>query len=170
MTQTFQSDYQPTMKKWAPVLMFFLLLTGIGFMLEIFILQSVAEQIASLLLGAVLILLFLYLLLVIPLSLTLDEEGVVIQRRWRQKRIPYSIIKDVFVYDEVQGDIRYFGSNGFLGYIGIMGSTKHGKYSAYVKNPRQQVFLSTQTKNYLFSCEDSALFVKVVKQKITATQ
>ena len=52
--------------------------------------------------------------------------------------------------------MRYFGSNGFLGYIGIMGSTPYGKYYSYVKNPQQQVFVLI-----------SLLYPKEEKRKLT---
>ena len=62
--------------------------------------------------------------------------------------------------------MRYFGSNGFLGYIGIMGSTPYGKYYSYVKNPQQQVFVLTQNKNYLLSCENRDIFIKELSNKL----
>ena len=41
-----------------------------------------------------------------------------------------------------------------------MGSTPYGKYYSYVKNPQQQVFVLTQNKNYLLSCENRDIFIK----------
>lgn len=76
----------------------------------------------------------------------LEKDQLVIKRVFGKKCIPYSCIKNAFVYDGVQNDVRYFGSNGFLGYIGVMGSTHYGKYYSYVKNPNQQIFILTEKR------------------------
>ncbi|EXY10274.1 hypothetical protein M101_5096, partial [Bacteroides fragilis str. 1007-1-F len=44
--------------------------------------------------------------------------------------------------------------------IGVMGSTHYGKYYSYVKNPNQQIFILTEKKNYLLSCENRDMFIK----------
>lgn len=156
----FRSDFQPVMRYCALGLKIILFLTGFSFLIRTFIVQSFIEQIASFILGFALISLFIYLLLMIPLSLYLEKDGLVIKRGLGKKHILYSTIKQVFSYNYVQNDIRYFGSNGFLGYIGVMGSTHYGKYYSYVKDPRQQVFILTVDKSYLISCDNRELFIK----------
>lgn len=110
--------------------------------------------------GGILVSIYIYMLIVIPSFICLEKDQLVIKRVFGKKCIPYSCIKNVFVYDEVQNDVRYFGSNGFLGYIGVMGSTHYGKYYSYVKNPNQQIFILTEKKNYLLSCENRDMFIK----------
>lgn len=156
----YESKFQPVMERWSLALKIILLTTGLMFLLRTFMLQSLQNQIASLLLGIILVSIYIYMLIVIPSSICLEKDQLVIKRAFRKKCIPYSYIKDAFVYDGVQNDIRYFGSNGFLGYIGVMGSTHYGKYYSYVKNPNQQIFILTKKKNYLFSCENRDLFIK----------
>ncbi len=164
----FKSDFQPTMKCWSLALKFSLVVVGIILIIKTFAIQSLIEQIASFLLGSTLIGIYIYLLSVIPSFIAIDEKEITIKRAFNKKSIPYSIIKDVFIYNEVQSDIRYFGSNGFLGYIGIMGSSIYGKYYSYVKNPKQQIFIVTQKKNYLLSCENRKKFIKEIQEKISA--
>lgn len=164
----FKTDFQPTMKCWSWALKLGLVVIGIILILKTFAVQSLIEQIASFLLGSTLIGIYIYILSVIPSFIAIDEKGIIIKRTFDKKYIPYSIIKDVFIYNEVQSDIRYFGSNGFLGYIGIMGSTIYGKYHSYVKNPKQQVFIVTQKKNYLLSCENRKQFIEEILKKISA--
>ena len=120
----YKSKFQPVMERWSLVLKIVLLTTGLMFLLRTFMLQSLQDQIASLLLGTILVSIYIYMLIVI------------------------------------QNDVRYFGSNGFLGYIGVMGSTHYGKYYSYVKNPNQQIFILTEKKNYLLSCENRDMFIK----------
>lgn len=155
----YKSDFQPVMKRYALVLKIILLMAGVMFIVRSFVLPYSIEQIASLLLGI--------LLMIIPSAIELDNEGITIKRVLGKKSIPYSVIKEVFAYNGVQEDVRYFGSNGFLGYIGIMGSTPYGKYYSYVKNPQQQVFVLTQNKNYLLSCENRDIFIKELSNKLS---
>ena len=169
MTHRFPSDFQPFTKKCAPIFLLFPLILGIGFVLKTFAFHTWTEQIACLTLGILFLSLYLYLLLMIPLAIELGAESIIIKRRFSETHLPYDLVKDVFVYNEVQGDIRYFSSNGFLGYMGIMGSTRYGKYYAYVKNPKQQVFIQTETKNYVLSCEDRDVFIAEVKKRIPPT-
>ena len=155
----YKSDFQPIMKRYALALKIILLMAGVMFIVRSFVLPYSIEQIASLLLGI--------LLMIIPSAIELDNEGITIKRVLGKKSIPYSAIKEVFAYNGVQEDVRYFGSNGFLGYIGIMGSTPYGKYYSYVKNPQQQVFVLTQNKNYLLSCENRDIFIKELSNKLS---
>lgn len=68
------------------------------------------------------------------------------------------------LFDNILIDIHKFKS---LRYIGIMGSTPYGKYYSYVKNPQQQVFVLTQNKNYLLSCENRDIFIKELSNKLS---
>ena len=145
----YKSDFQPIMKRYALALKIILLMAGVMFIVRSFVLPYSIEQIAS------------------PSAIELDNEGITIKRVLGKKSIPYSAIKEVFAYNGVQEDVRYFGSNGFLGYIGIMGSTPYGKYYSYVKNPQQQVFVLTQNKNYLLSCENRDIFIKELSNKLS---
>ena len=163
----YKSDFQPIMKRYALVLKIILLMAGVMFIVKASVLPSSVEQIANLLLGILLIVIYTYLLMIIPSAIELDNEGITIKRALGKKIIPYSAIKEVFAYNGVQEDVRYFGSNGFLGYIGIMGSTPYGKYYSYVKNPHQQVFVLTRNKNYLLSCENRELFIKELLDKLS---
>lgn len=163
----YKSDFQPIMKRYALALKIILLMAGVMFIVRSFVLPYSIEQIASLLLGILLMIIYIYLLMIIPSAIELDNEGITIKRVLGKKSIPYSVIKEVFAYNGVQEDVRYFGSNGFLGYIGIMGSTPYGKYYSYVKNPQQQVLVLTQNKNYLLSCENRDIFIKELSNKLS---
>ena len=162
----FKSEFQPTMKRFSFLLYTLLSFVGIAFIIRALILPSIIEQVASFILGSLFLFIYIYIIYTIPTSLELNEEGIIVKRKFKDKCIPYSDIKKVFIYNEVQGDIRYFGSNGFLGYIGVMGSTAYGKYYSYVKNPKQQIFIMTKNKNYLFSCENRDTFIDELSKKI----
>ena len=54
------------MERWSLVLKIVLLTTGLMFLLRTFMLQSLQDQIASLLLGIILVSIYIYMLIVIP--------------------------------------------------------------------------------------------------------
>ena len=138
----YKSKFQPIMERWSLVLKIVLLTTGLMFLLRTFMLQSLQDQIASLLLGIILVSIYIYMLIVIPSFICLEKDQLVIKRVFGKKCIPYSCIKNAFVYDGVQNDVRYW------------------KYYSYVKNPNQQIFILTEKKNYLLSCENRDMFIK----------
>lgn len=162
----YKSDYQPVMKRMEFWLKAILLVAGLVFLAKSYLMQSVSDKLLSLLLAITLLSIFVYMLVVIPQAICLGEKQLFIKRAFNKKSIVYSSIKKVIPYNEVQSDIRYFGSNGFLGYIGVMGSTQYGRYYSYVKNAKQQVLILTTGKSYLLSCDDRDSFIKELSRKI----
>ena len=76
------------------------------FIVRAFVLPFSIEQIASLLLGILLMIIYTYLLMIIPSAIELDNKGITIKRVLGKKSIPYSAIKEVFAYNGVQEDVR----------------------------------------------------------------
>lgn len=56
----YKSKFQPVMERWSLVLKIVLLTTGLMFLLRTFMLQSLQDQIASLLLGTILVSIYIY--------------------------------------------------------------------------------------------------------------
>ena len=79
------------------------------------------------------------MLIVIPSFICLEKDQLVIKECLVRNVFRILVLRTLLFYDGVQNDVRYFRSNGFLGYIGVMGSTHYGKYYSYVKNPNQQI-------------------------------
>lgn len=162
----FLSEFQPTTKKCSFILNILLIFIGIAFIIKAFILPStIKEQTANIIFGCFFLFIYFYFLWTIPIYIELDKNVLRIKRRFTDKCIPYCLIKDSFMYNEAQGDIRHFGSNGFMGYFGIMENTVYGKYHSYVKNPKEQVFIITNNKNYLISCNNRELFIEELKKR-----
>ena len=59
----YKSKFQPIMERWSLVLKIVLLTTGLMFLLRTFMLQSLQDQIASLLLGIILVSIYIYMLI-----------------------------------------------------------------------------------------------------------
>lgn len=91
----YKSDFQPIMKRYALALKIILLMAGVMFIVRSFVLPYSIEQIASLLLGILLMIIYIYLLMIIPSAIELDNEGITIKRILGKKSIPYSVIKEV---------------------------------------------------------------------------
>ena len=89
----YKSDFQPIMKRYALALKIILLMAGVMFIVRSFVLPYSIEQIASLLLGILLMIIYIYLLMIIPSAIELDNEGITIKRVLGKKSIPYSVIK-----------------------------------------------------------------------------
>ena len=92
----YKSKFQPIMERWSLVLKIVLLTTGLMFLLRTFMLQSLQDQIASLLLGIILVSIYIYMLIVIPSFICLEKDQLVIKRVFGKKCIPYSCIKNAF--------------------------------------------------------------------------
>ena len=76
----YKSKFQPVMERWSLVLKIVLLTTGLMFLLRTFMLQSLQDQIASLLLGTILVSIYIYMLIVIPSFICLEKDQLVIKR------------------------------------------------------------------------------------------
>lgn len=76
----YKSDFQPIMKRYALALKIILLMAGLMFIVRSFVLPYSIEQIASLLLGILLMIIYIYLLMIIPSAIELDNEGITIKR------------------------------------------------------------------------------------------
>lgn len=163
---TYKSDFKPVMRRGAFLLKMILIITITLFLVKGFIAEIPLIKIQNMIVAFVLLAILIYMLRVIPTSIIVGEKEIIIKRTFGEKRIKYSSIKKVVPYDGVQNDIRHLGSNGFLGYIGIMESTQYGKYNSYVKDSSQQVFIITADKKYLVSCNDRDNFIEELRRRI----
>ena len=71
----YESKFQPVMERWSLALKIILLTTGLMFLLRTFMLQSLQNQMASLLLGIILVSIYIYMLIVIPSSICLEKDS-----------------------------------------------------------------------------------------------
>ena len=76
----YKSDFQPIMKRYALALKIILLMAGVMFIVRSFVLPYSIEQIASLLLG-ILLMISLYIFIDdYSIAIELDNEGITIKR------------------------------------------------------------------------------------------
>jgi len=110
-------------------------------------------------------LVFFVFMLSAPLSITLSDSKLILNKVFGKITINYSQIYLVKPYNPASGDIRVFGSGGFGGYVGIFSNQEIGQYFSYVGDPKQAFLIRTKNgKNYVFSCENMAFIIETVKK------
>lgn len=117
--------------------------------------------------GAAIIMLFLSTLCFMPLSISLDNDSLNINRPLKIKSIPLSDIAEAVLCQPTMGAIRICGSGGWFGWYGWFKEKDLGKYFAYY-GKASDCFLVTlkNGKKYMLGCKDAPEMVNAIKEKI----
>ena len=117
--------------------------------------------------GAAIIMLFLSTLCYMPLSISLDNDNLSINRPLKIKSIPLSDIVDVRLCAPTMGAKRICGSGGWFGWYGWFSEKDLGKYFAYY-GKASDCFLVTlkNGKKYMLGCKDAPEMVNTINEKI----
>ena len=114
--------------------------------------------------GAIVI---LFTLCFMPLSISLDNESLNINRSLKIKSIPLTEVTDVRLCPPTMGAIRICGSGGWLGWYGWFKEKDLGKYFAsYGK--ASDCFLVTfkDGSKYMLGCKDAPEMVAAIQGKL----
>ena len=102
-----------------------------------------------------------------PMSITLSESALILNRGIGKKKFNYSDIAAVDTYISDGPVVRVCGIGGVFGFIGRYYTKKIGHYFSYVGDYSQTFYLRLKNgKKYLLSCENRDLIVFLVKKKI----
>lgn len=117
--------------------------------------------------GAAIIMLFLSTLCFMPLSISLDNDSLNINRPLKIKSIPLSDIAEAVLSQPTMGAKRICGSGGWFGWYGWFSEKDLGKYFAYY-GKASDCFLVTlkNGKKYMLGCKDAPEMVNAIKEKI----
>ena len=117
--------------------------------------------------GAAIIMLFLSTLCYMPLSISLDNDSLSINRPLKIKSIPLTEIANVRLCAPTMGAKRICGSGGWFGWYGWFSEKDLGKYFAYY-GKASDCFLVTlkNGKKYMLGCKDAPEMVNAIKEKI----
>lgn len=113
-------------------------------------------------------LVLLYFAAIAPLSITIDEKQLIVNRPIKNLRFNLSHIIAIENFDryEFQG-IKLVGSDGYCGFTGLFHSSKIGKYISCVGDYSQAFLIQTENKKYyVLSCEDREKVVNIIRSKI----
>ena len=117
--------------------------------------------------GSAIIMLFLSTLYYMPLSISLDNDSLNINRSLKIKSIPLTEIANVKLCAPTMGAKRICGSGGWFGWYGWFSEKDLGKYFAYY-GKASDCFLVTLKygKKYMLGCKDAPEMVNAIKEKI----
>lgn len=102
-----------------------------------------------------------------PLSISLGNESLNINRPLKIKSIPLSDIAETRLCAPTMGAKRICGSGGWFGWYGWFSERDLGKYFAYY-GKASDCFLVTlkDGKKYMLGCKDAPEMVNAIKEKI----
>jgi len=117
--------------------------------------------------GSAIIMLFLSTLYYMPLSISLDNDSLNINRSLKIKSIPLTEIANVKLCAPTMGAKRICGSGGWFGWYGWFSEKDLGKYFAYY-GKASDCFLVTlkNGKKYMLGCKDAPEMVKAINNRI----
>jgi energy-coupling factor transporter transmembrane protein EcfT len=144
------------------------LVIGLLFLLSIIGLAGmyIAEKTIILPVVAVIILsAFVFAYVYRPISYTVTQDQLIINRAAGSVHIPRSSIKSVDVIHRnlVDGSMRTFGVGGLFGYYGRFSNAKFGTMSWYVRRMDHLVFINTNAEKILVSPDDVNGFVAALR-------
>lgn len=131
------------------------------------LLKIADNDIAVWLWGVAVAVLFLSALCYMPLSISLDNESLNINRSLKIKSIPLTEIANVKLCAPTMGAKRICGSGGWFGWYGWFSEKDLGKYFAYY-GKASDCFLVTlkNGKKYMLGCKDTPKMVNAINEII----
>lgn len=140
-----------------------------AFICGIFIccLKIADNDIAVWLWGVAIAVLFLSALCYMPLSISLDNESLNINRSVKIKSIPLTEIANVKLCAPTMGAKRICGSGGWFGWYGWFSEKDLGKYFAYYGKVSDCFLVTLKNgKKYMLGCKDAPEMVNAINEKI----
>lgn len=118
--------------------------------------------------GACLILLCGAALFFMPMSISVDDANLNINRSLKIKSIPLKEIKSAKLCPPTMAERRICGSGGWFGYWGWFSEPSIGKYFAYYgKASDCFLVVLNNGKKYLLGCTDAPEMVQLISEGIT---
>lgn len=117
--------------------------------------------------GAILVTILLLALFYMPLSISVDDKTLNINRPLRIKSIPLSDIASVRLCPPTMGAKRICGSGGWFGYWGWFSERDLGKYFAYYGRS-SECFLVTlkDVRSYMLGCRNPQSIIDFIQTRL----
>ena len=143
------------------------MMTAIGLIVLLACLYYCRDNWGIYLISASLILLCATALLYMPMSISVDDANLNINRLLRIKSIPLKEIKSVKLCPPTMAEKRICGSGGWFGYWGWFSEPSIGKYFAYYGKASDCFLIELKNeKKYLLGCADAPDMVKFIAERI----
>ena len=102
-----------------------------------------------------------------PMSISVNDRELSINRSLKIKTIPLNEISDVRLSQPTMGERRICGSGGFFGYWGWFSQRDIGRYFAYY-GKASDCFLVTlkDGRKYMLGCKDAPEMVAAIQSRL----
>ena len=119
------------------------------------------------LISSALLLMCISAIIYMPLSISVNENEVSINRLLLVKRIPLSEIVEVKLVSPTMAEKRICGSGGWMGYWGWFSEKDLGKYFAYYGNSSDCFLLKLKNgRQYMLGCSNPASIVCYIQDRL----
>lgn len=108
----------------------------------------------------------LYCAMMAPMTVSFDDSAFVLHKLIGKIQISCDTILEIGEYEPGTGELRIFGSGGFLGFTGLFWNKQFGKYWSYVGCYKQAFYIITENKKYVFSCENRDAIISAINKVI----
>ena len=119
--------------------------------------KEISVEIGKGILGAAMLaVILIFSLLYAPLSVTADEDYLVVRRPLKRKVIPLADIISVRYAPPTMADKRSCASGGFMGYWGWFSNKMDGNYFGYYGKSSDTFLIELRNgRRYMIGCDDS---------------
>lgn len=140
-----------------------LILTGLFF----YVLRNGQAWLAYVL-GATILGFCTSVLIYAPMSITVDDKVLCVNRSLWAKAIPLSEIKSIEIMQPTMGERLIIGSRGLVGYWGRFSDRELGRYFAYYGRASECFLVRLKDgRQYMLGCKDPKAVVDYVKERIS---
>lgn len=106
---------------------------------------------------------FAYTFISSPRRIVVDQDRLTIHCWGKEKAIALTDITEVGVHS-FTGSIRLCGSSGMGGYLWWFWNRSLGRFYAYVTDPGEALYLKTDKRTYVISCEKRGEMIELLKK------
>ena len=143
------------------------IMTVLGLTVLVGVLCCAKDAIATSIAAGSLVILCMAALLYMPLSISVKDDCLNINRPLKIKSIPLSQIASVKLCPPTMAEKRICGSGGWFGYYGWFNEPSIGKYFAYY-GKASDCFLVTlkDGKKYVLGCENRDIILTEIQKQL----
>ena len=118
-------------------------------------------------LGAIILLLCTSAIIYMPMSISVDDKYMSVNRSLWSKRIPLNEIASLALCSPTMGERRICGSGGWFGYWGWFSERDLGRYFAYYGKASDCFFVTLKNgRKYMLGCKDPQSIVDFISKKM----
>lgn len=156
------------MKKSVKLSTWCIAMTLIGLAVVLIVLYCADHPAAKWIAAGAFIILCLTALFFMPLSVSIKDGGVNINRPLKTKSIPLNRIASAKLCPPTMAEKRICGSGGWFGYWGWFSEPSIGKYFAYYGKASDCFLVELKDgKKYMLGCEDAPAMVELINSKLS---